>query len=348
MKASNILQQLYREIPSLTNYFSDGVDIVNISANNSTTVLVETSTPHELVDQSYVNISGVKYPTEVLSITRFKKILTIVTETPHDFTYGRQKTVEVIGANEANLNGVFDISAIPNRNTIVAQITDAGDFTGTGDMKVLEETGFAQSKINGLKQITLIDETNFSYTVPSALTFSYSGGFVTTSYRMASAIDEETALAMYTAQETEDYWLFVIVGPVVASKDRHNNSDAIYSQNTNAAYKQETVHRLDILVIANASDFLSSMTIRDNMEDIAKALVASLCAYKVDNGFSAGNYYSLVFDSHQTASYNKAVYSHNFSFQSVGQINDMDVFVPKDDVAFRDVDLAMIFYPKNI
>lgn len=348
MKSQDVLKQLYATLPALTDKFSGDVGILSVSANGSNVVTVETSAPHALQNGSYVNIRDVFYPTPVESASRLLDKLFITTLEDHDFTLKYQGSAELLGSNEPEFVGEFSVLDVPNRRQIICEIEDSGAVDATGSVVLIEKTGFKKNQLNGFKHITLIDETHFSFVIDAALTFSYSGGVVTTGYRMATAIDLESIIKMYTAEQLDDFWLFVVVGDVVASKDRRNNSDAVYVSNNPAGYRQESVHNLSIYVLATTSTSLSAGSVRDDMEDIAKALMKSVCGFKVDNGTSSRDYYSMVFESHRTAFYNDAIYAHVFNYQSVGQITEQDIFANDNSVAFRDVFLEMMIVPQDI
>lgn len=336
MKSYDVLQQLYATIPELTDKFSDSIGIASIQAVDSTEIHVITDSDHDLKTGSHVNISGIDYNTPIVSISRSGEAAIVITSEDNDLTEGYQESVVISGASEPQFNGSFKLLSVQNRTTFIVSVEDSGAENSVGG-GLKESTGYNVGLINGVKEITVLSENSFSYEIDSALTFyETNSGLATIGYRMATAIRGDDVLDMYTRQELSDYWLFVVVGAVSASKDRKNNSDAIYVFNAESGYKQETVHTLEIYVVANSSDSVAGRKIRDSMEDVATALIKSLCGKRISNGNSSGDYYSIVFDSHLTAYYDRAVYIHGFNFQSTGQIGDEDINHQTDSVAMRD------------
>lgn len=344
MKAYDVLQKLYSTLPQLTNYFSEEVNIVSVVGSGTDIIAIETDQPHLLDNGSWVDISGITYNLPIDTLKRFGKVITIVTLENHDFTLDYQENAVISGANEPEFNGTFKVAAVPNRKTLLLECLDSGAFDGTGSMVIEESTGYQKNILNGIKQVVVVDDTNFTYQVDSDLTFNSTNGIVTVGFRMGFAMTVEDAVDMYTKQNQDDYWLFVKIGSVQASKDRNNNSDAIYVFNQNTGYRQQTIHGLSIYVVATTTESISAMEIVDSMEDVYKSLIKSLCGNLINDD----DYYTLVFDSHRTEFYDRARYCHVFDFQTVEQITNKEVFSPDVSVAFRDVFLDMTIYPKNI
>ena len=127
MKASDIVSHLSAIVPRLTAGFSNSVDIISIipSGNIATATTI---TPHGLVEGQNVAIIGAETPVEIdiSSFLRTGNYANFKTLQDHDFTLSALdkrnggKTLEIVGANEAEFNGIFQIlRVIKDRKSVV-------------------------------------------------------------------------------------------------------------------------------------------------------------------------------------------------------------------------------------
>ena len=68
MKIADVVSQLRKLVPQLTDLFSTVIPVVSIIGDGSF-INVETVDPHNLVDGAFVNLSGVKVETPIISDT---------------------------------------------------------------------------------------------------------------------------------------------------------------------------------------------------------------------------------------------------------------------------------------
>lgn len=342
MKVSQAIEQLYSRLPFLTDKFSQKVNISSIVFSGMEAA-VTTSTSHGLEILDFFTITGLYAPISISSITRVGEILTVVTDSPHDLTNDFQKNVILSGSIESEFNGVFALRSVIDSLNFTLDTVDSGSVSATGSPILEQKTGNLYNQIVGYKQVSEATTANsFTFALETPLSATIIGlGVVAVGYRITGAVSFESALDMYTKNSDNEYWAFVVSNSNVASKDRKNNSDSIYSYNGNTGYKQEINQTFSVYVFATVSDEIDAYNIKDDMQDVSVYLVNSLCGAKFDNGFAVGNYYSNVFDTHLTQFYNKAIYAHSFIFQTTTQIVNEDIFNPSVDVAFRTINLSM-------
>lgn len=342
MKVSQAIEQLYRKLPFLTDKFSDAIDITEI-VFSGLTATITTGSAHGLEEGDTCTVLGIYAPLDILSIERTADKLLVTTVSNHDLTKGYQLSVAIAGSTESEFNGTFSILDVVDGTSFLLQTTDAGATVATGSPFLQQETGANYNQITGYKTVVEAPNANsLTFALTNALNATIQGlGRLAVGYRITGATTFESALAMYTNQNDGEYWAFVVSGPSVASKDRQNNSDAVYTFNQNTAFRQEINQNFSVYVFANSSDYTDAYPIKDDMQDISTFLIGSLVGAKFDNGLRSGSYYANVFDNHLTQFYNGAIYAHNFIFQTTTQMTNDDIFVQESDVALRDIDFDM-------
>lgn len=349
MKVSQAVEQLYAKLPFLTDRFTSKVNIDEI-VFDGTTATVTTDTAHGLEINDTCTVLGLYSPLSIVSMIRVNTVITVTTVSNHDLTFTNNQQVVIQGANEPEFNGNFNLLSVPSGTTFTVSTVDSGANSSTGSPILEQYSGFSYNQIVGYRTVSEATTTNqfkFEMTTPLTATIT-SLGSVAVGYRITGAVSFESAVEMYTSVDDEEFWAFVVSNANVASKDRKNNSDAIYTYNRNTGYRQEINQTFSVFVFATASREIDAYPIKDEMQDIASALVQSLCGAQFDNGFSVESYYANVFDSHLTQFYNKGIYSHAFIFQTTTQITDTDIFNPDTDVAFRSIDLEMNLIVDNL
>lgn len=335
MKAYDIIMQLNQCLPIYSNRFSQSVGISSLTSVG-TVATVTTTEPHGLETNNIVSISGISYPTFIDTMTRDKKIITVVTLTDHDLTQGFQETVNISGATEPEFNGNFKLLTVPNRRTFTLETDDSGATVATGSPQLNEVTGY---NYNGLKAITKIDDTNFTYELPKPVgsPAGISNSNLSVGFRITGANDLQSCVDLYTNKNYTESWAFVVLGETSASKDRDINSDAVYVNQGNTRYHQQLISNFTVFVMSTVSNQVTSRPIRDEMEDVAVALYKCLVGVKFDSGLSSGKFYKTIFDNHEMVDYKNSLYAHAFNFQSISVLTDSDIYNENLNVAFRDI-----------
>lgn len=340
MKAKDVILQLTERLPLYTDKFS--VDIVVSSITSTGLVATATTTTnHGLSANDAVNIRDIETPSNILTITRTGTVLYVETVENHDLTLDYQQTVEIIGANEAEFNGTFELIDVQNRRNFKLTTVDSGATVGTGTIQSID---IAVTKYPGFYAVVDVLSANiFTYALPAAIPVdSNGGGVVSVGFRISGAASLVRALDSYTKKNSDEYWLFVVLGNVTASKDRNISSDAVAIQSAGTEWKQQIIQPFAIHLFAPASDSLSSRDIRDDMEDMARNLFRSVLNVKFDSYLAQEAHYKTIFDGHGFQQYNSAVYIHTFNFQTVSDITFEDTIGEPENVAFRDIDFNMI------
>lgn len=346
MKAENVIGQLQAILPSVTSLFTDDIALSSLTYASGVVTAVS-SAAHNLSTNRYVNILNANNPIAITSITRSGTIATVVTTTDHDLTYSASdarrddKTVELTGSTEAEFNGTFKLTGSDNRRTFTFEIADAGPTSATGTP--LLQDGAKLPGFNGRHQITVVDDTSFTYPVSQVL-FATAGGtpLARTSARVSGAATLERAEDAYTEQASEKLWGFVVLGDVIASKNRNVNSDMTDTASKTTAWNQRIMQPFSVYVFTpTAQNDGAGRIARDLMEDVSLYLFKSLVGVKFPTGYFAEQYVC-TFVNHGFSAYNTAYYVHEFNFEMAADLTFDDTVGYDNDVAFRDVDLTIV------
>ncbi|MCW8929393.1 MAG: hypothetical protein OQL19_04030 [Gammaproteobacteria bacterium] len=356
MLAEDIVLQLAKKLPTFSDYFTSNYTVTGVSKiqiGSTTEVTVETNIPHNLAIGKGVNIMGAVTPINIASFTRVGTIGTITTTTDHDFTYSvvngaisgsGAKIAEVLNANEAEFEGSFLITNVPNRRTLLVEMVDSGPSAATGSL-TLENGSSILQQYNGIFSVTSVPSTtSFTYTINSTglNTPNYTNMHVKANARISSAIDLETIIAAYTKQPVNDLWAFVVLEDALASKNRQIKSDATDNIQRSNYFRQQIIQPVSIYVVfPTASLQIAGRQSRDLAQKMFRPICQSILFKHFDSLLYSNTANTLNFLSHGFAYYNNAFYIHQYTFEQVADIQFEDTVGYDDDVALRDINLNM-------
>lgn len=343
MRAADVVAQLAIRLPQLTDKFTDEVPLINLShvAGLMTGV---SEVPHGLAPGEIVAITGAEEHVVITSFDRIGLVGTIVTAEDHDLTEGIAPTVTTSGANEAEFNGTKTVTAILNRRTITVLMADAGPTSATGSLIIAGAQSLLR-RYNGTFQVKdTLDPNTFTFnnlitTLPSPA----SGTLIARAKpRISAGIQIDRLIASYTEQEVGEYWMFVILEDVNASKGRSIESDAVDNIQRSHEFRQQIIQPFTIYVFIPVANEIAGRLSRDTAEDLFQPICQSLLFSKFDSGLYVGATQGPVqFGSHGVYEYNPSVYIHAYNFIQVVDIVFDDTVGPDLDVAFRDIDLTL-------
>lgn len=343
MRASDIVNQLAVILPSLVDDFTDQFAITSLT-RSGTTVTADTSTAHGRIVGDQANITGAQTPIVATSITRVGIIATMITATDHDITENAGFDVQLSGSVETEFNGTFNLLSVPNRREITFQVEDSGAVTATGSPLLLNGSNPFQS-YNGLREITAVPTaTSFQYEIADATLFTPASGTIIakTSPRISAAVDFERLLDAYTKQAVENAWLFVVLGDAVADKNRNIDTDSTDNIQRGNYFNQRLIQTVQLFVFLPSSAEIAGRSSRDRCEDLLRPICQSVLTAKFPSLVENDNN-PLMLTGHGLQAYNTAYYAHQYAFEATIQLGPSDIYVPDDDVAFRDIDLDMTF-----
>jgi hypothetical protein len=345
MKAEEIVKAIVSRLPGLTDKFTQQASINTITSSG----LLATATVlsgHGLASTQLITITGAISPVLVLSLNRTLTSAVVETVTDHDFTLNdREKSrgftinAELSGFNESEFNGSFKILSVENRRKFTIQVPDLGPIAGTGAGSVDNGSG-PLNGYNGSVNVTVLNSTQFTYQLQNAVPNDSIGLPVLHSgHRISAAVTIDRFIDAYTKQGTDELWLAVILGDVIASKGRENRSDSVDSYSQNTFYQQEITQPFGIYVVFPASSSIAGRSQRDDAEDIVPLILQSVLLEKFGTGFSGGAQNGVTFTAHGIFLYNGPLYVHEITFEQNTELIFDDSVGSDINVAFRDIDL---------
>jgi len=331
MKAEEIIQQLRRTIPFITDSFTDNISISSL-VRSGNTVTATSASAHGLITGNYIFIKGAKNPVAITSAVRTGTSVLCTTATEHDLTIPFNYEVLISGFNEAEYNGTFELVSVTDRNTFTYEVQTglSNQPTGSGILNedlVLSFSSSLNFGYNGYKQITKIDDTTFTYQISNTPNSPATGTIIgAKNPRISGAISLDVAKASYEKQTAGKLWAFVVIDDGVAGRDRHQDSDANYVGEKTNFYLQDYVQPFSIYVFTPCKDEYSARGSRDLMVDIRAYLYKSLLTYKTKTGFSKEEQYGITAVGDSMAEYNQSYYIHRFQFEIMSSVLIEDVF----------------------
>lgn len=349
MKTRDIILQLRATLPHHTPYFTSNLSVTSLTFSAGTVTAV-TSAAHGLQSGEMVFINGAQTAIDISSLTSSlvngKTVASTVTAQNHDLTDGFTKTVEIIGADQSEYNGVHEFIHQPNRRNFSYKITGTPASPATGTIKLIETLAYGY---NGLHVITVINPTTFTYTV----TGTYSSpalGTITAqkNIRVDGAISIERAIDKYTKQTSgiaeglrkNQLFAFVVIGDHTASRDKTTMEDVTYFHKKGATiFRQLVSQPFSVYIFVPTVDSIGGYPERDFMEDVVRYIYRSLLRVHIPSGYADETPFSIITTGHASHSYTPAYYIHQINFESIYYLVEQDGIDFDRSVAFRDIQL---------
>jgi len=331
MKAEEIIQQLSRTLPFITDSFTDNISISSLVRSGST-VTATSASVHGLSTNDYVFIKGAYSPVSITSAVRTGTQVKCTTATEHDLTVPFNYEVLISGFNEAEYNGTFELVSVTDRNTFTYEVQSGLSNQPTGSGILNEDlsiafTGSYNLGYNGYKQITKTSDTTFTYAIDNTPNSPATGTIqASINPRISGAVSLEVAKSSYTQKNTGKLWAFVVLEDGVAGKDRRQDSDSTYVGEQTNFYLQDYVQPFSIYVFTPCKSEYSARASRDLMIDVRANLGKSLLSYKAETGFSKDKSYGITANGDNTTEYSSSFYIHRFQYEMMSVIYIEDVF----------------------
>ena len=340
MRSSDVITQLSVLLPQLTDKFTDDVNIFSIT-RSGTEMTAQCADKHDVEVGDAVAIVNAEMHLAA-AVTRSGAIGTLVTTLVHDFTKKIAKTVTLSGAAEAEFIGTFTTIDIVDRNTITFVMVDSGPTTATGS-PVLENSESSLRQYNTTYKVTSTpDDAKFTFNHSVSGLADPTGSILArVKPRISGAVEIPRAIAAYTQQKINKYWMFVVIDDVSASKGRAINSDAIDNIQRGNEYRQQFIQPFSIYVFIPVVEEIAARQARDIADDLFQSICKSLVFSKFDSGIFVGKQGPVQFVGHGLHQYSTSLYIHQYSFQQIVDLTFDDTVGFDLDVAFRDIDFTI-------
>ncbi len=319
MKLQPIINHLAETLPFLTDTFSTVIDVVSIT-QAAGTATVTTASPHGLtVTNNAIVIVGAKNAINIDIIN------TIVNPNSVDFKvlsdhnlvqglnfkdFSKNTIVEIFGAG-VFYDGENAVSSVPNKTGFTVNYSSTPPpLTGTPQIFDGRERGF-----NGLKIVTILSPTTFSYSVDSTLNDPFGTIRMHKDMRVTGTVVNTRIIDMYTPQLPSDLWVFVSESSSVMSKDRNILSDAVTERYQGISFRSHLIDSFACYVASPSTDSISGRFTHDVLEDAKINLIKALAGLGVPNAFTFNENFELNFISDSVFDYDTTKLIKEFIFQ---------------------------------
>lgn len=355
MNTSEIVAYLKKGICQWSPLFSTQLSATGASIDGSGNILVQTATAHGLVVNDSVSLSGFYESVDITGIVQDGNSYTITTGSRHDLTKHESDPAQYVLLKTENYPtdpiSVL-LTDVANRFTFTVSSEDAlFDTDQTGSLQQ-----YHYGAVNSTATVTAVPDTTSLVLLPS----SSVGGLPTNlgeyltlakvnkSFRVAGAIDIQTAINSYTAQPDESLWLFAIIDNYSANRSKFNTNDAQDMTGRQQDFRQQIIGNFSIYCfVPNKGDILTKTNgraARDIIETIRAPLFKSILNIPLSTALTLETQNSVTYAGDGYFNYAGPYYIHRFQFQQV-----MDITYPDTasaytggDRAFRDIDLNLI------
>lgn len=360
MKAADVVIQLRKVLPTLTDLFTTTVNISSLTKSGDTVTAV-TSAPHNITNGDVVNIQGALTPFDISSLTNDGD-WTAIAETlqAHDFTQGYPTIAELINADQSEYNGEIisrkranykeplardkaidrELLSVPNRKKITYAITGTPASPATGsNIRIIQNFPFGY---NGLHQITVVDPTTFTYQETKELASPAEGTNIKAhfGYRISHLINPERMIESYTVQPPDEAYAFVVLGAQRASRDVYTNSDFTIEFMRGIDYRQSVAQDYSVFVILPTKTSIGAGNFADFFsQEMNKYLIKSLVGVEFDSLFTNRVQYLTAFIGNSPLLYETAFYVHEYQFTQSYYLTLDDTADNDTSVAFRNLEL---------
>ncbi len=350
MKISDVIKQLQKRIPQLTDLFTDETTISTLTRSGAVVTAV-TTVDHNLITGDTAVITGAVEVIPITSLTLSGQTVTAVLSSPHDLTVpGRQQLrddnlfafnkVNISGVDQSEYNGEFIVIDTPDRTTF--KYTIIGTPAAPTGTPVYSQT----TEYNGLKTITLIDPTTFTYPIVTT-PVSPAGGLpiLNSAARISGALSLNRAIDIYTPQADDNsLWCFVVADNDQISRDRGILSDATQEIAAQNEYRVRQIEPFIVYLFIPATSSLTGIAFQDLAEDLREVFYRSLLGVNLPTVLSCVTFSMItpLGDRFVFEASNDAVYIHEYRFERVTDITFKDTKGPDDNIAFQTVGMTFV------
>lgn len=345
MKIADVVNQLAKIIPQLSDMFSDTLGIVSISGNG-TIVSVETDVEHGLINNEFINVVDVTKENVIIGVTfstvNGLSILEIETAVEHDLIFNEKVTTPQVATftnfTDGAWNATLNLVAVLNRFKFKVVNGTAAEPVFNSNELLLEVVA---GEFNGPQTVTVVDTTNLTYT--SILNAVGNGGKIRARIRIAGIVNLERAVDQYSINvlESDKFYMFVAAPTSVdANKSRSAQTDNINESVPQNWFYSNIRDGFIILIFANVSDESGGLNAMDILrEEIFSDILLSVRGVKFNSGLECPPNGVTEFLSHGTLQYNPAYYVHQYLFEVPIVLTRSDALQPITR-AFRDIDFT--------
>lgn len=334
MQSIDIVKRLKEFVPKFTNVFNNGGTVSSLAASAG---IINANIPsHNLTNSDFYTFSGAYEPLSNTSITRENNIITVLCSEDHKqikLTSGEERYIKIANATPSDYNGDFKLLQIVDKFTLRCEIltTPASPATASGNILYLSPA------YNGLKEITVVDSDNITYTTDDTDLNSPAQGTITYSNTNAGyGANFDLCLAQYKKISNQSNYSHVLYVTIYNSQtyDYKNittqDPTGIHNQISTGFILNELTPFSIYMIIPKINSEIGGKT-TDEARRLESVIHASVLGYqftRLDTSFTAQGkenrkFYPVCFTGTEGAfdGSNRAFYIHKMNYIVKSQLN---------------------------
>ncbi len=341
IEPNDIITHLQSYMPAFTDLFSKRI---TASATSSGSTVTVTSTAHGLAVNEAITVGGGTFENAIVSVVdNGDGSLRFETTDDHDLTEPKlskdPKNITLSGIN-VTWNGEHEIISIPNRRHFEIDFPTGITLPPTITTAQLVES--REAGIVGAQIVATVPDANtftfISASVPSFPTGALQNLSISSGVRISGAESIVRAEAFYTAQNTDEAWMFVIMNDADVSKDRNTLNDGVATFTPQNFGKQTILQNFFTVVYlpTDSNDAAGVLAQNKFYGEIYRVLVNVMYGFFFPDPDTQEKYVT-VSNGHGNGVQNTAYTSHIYDWQIPTVISFENGFIIEPNVAFRDI-----------
>lgn len=332
-------------VPAFTNLFSDTVPVTSMDVVAGDVITLTCSAPHGLAvgRSEWLSITQALAPNPITALTdETNGDVTVTVQYPHNLTASAAKsnmfasyqgfaTLSVPGT--APLTGAIQLVSVTDRTTFTVRPgTHTLPVSVPADAVLLEPL---EIEIVGLNSATATSATELTMPTPATVTRDYTvtSPTVVRNLRMFGAYDYHHAATHVVDATPVPGRCYLYICPVATarmSRDWQSASDALMEITPNAAYRAKLLDGFDIFAFIATQSMAAGVAAMDKASgEVLRAVVQTFNGIKLPwTEWAERGRYSSILLNHGKQAYDKAMYVHRYSFESIVQLAAQDLAQP--------------------
>ena len=336
-----IKNHLMKYLPRLTDRFSDNTVIVAEIVAGTPQVLKITDNAHGFsAGDQVVLVDGLIDNVISAVVDNGDGSFRFTTAEEHDLTQDYISEIELAGFTDSQFNGKFPLLSVPSRNLFEVELPSLPALTGS---PVLRED--REISINGVFNIDKIidintyeiDLTGKPFFTPQTVPILR----IAKDFTIRICVNADIASELYQSKGIGKNIIYVIMGVSNISKDQEITSDAILQQGAGSESRPLNMNNFSLNVYFDTTkDVGGARASQLAYEEIYQVLLAVCSGMRFDD-FGESRYVTGLIN-HEPDLFEKAFYSHMYTFEYTFEITQNEQFLTKfiESRAFRDSGLS--------
>ena len=337
MKGIDIVNRLKEVLPKYTEDFNSSVSITSLTKSSST-ITCTTAINHGLTTGNYITIKGAKEPITLSLITFVGNIATATSTSDNKLIQPTQTIksyIEITSAN-SDYNGIFELLEVISETTFKFKLKTIPTTTATGTLLLPDFDGY-----NGYKQITKLNDTQFTYTNTATLQSPAQGTikFLTaTRVDFVASVDRLKADYEKSENAINQNWLYVVIGNDETYNNDITSLDITGQIKSNQDFRLNVIQQFNIYAVVPTKNSILAGIESDTARGYIVPLLKSIGNFKFPAIYSDNKYQPVIYLGGGEEEYLSTYYIHRFSFSCIGLIQVSDTIDINEGVPLKSIE----------